>query len=801
MGAYAKREKLQIRVLDHKEERPHSHLDIELLYILEGTMDLEIENRKVHLGTDDIFVVNANKEHGFKASGDILFAQLLIEYQLVGDILNSLDIIFLCDSTLENHEKYDELKKLIRRLLNHYLSNRRGTGNFGHIALCYQIMDFLSVHFLVQKADRENWGEKEKQDERIRQIESYIHTNYNQAISMKELSEKLYLSNGYLSRFFKKTYGCTFAEYLTKIRLHYAVEELLYTDIPITRIAYDNGFANVTVFNKSFKKWQGESPSDMRRRAKKQNASAKQKEAEDLLDLRLDRYLKNGGAQEKKEDAVSICEEHSVKGCTQIKAKKIDTVNIGEAADLLRSEVQEHVMILKALGIKYVRFWSIFSKELLLDINGEQQEYNFSKLDSIIDFLLSQEMKPHMELATKPKRLMRNVQWSLVDARVEQVSIDPIRWEHLVKAMMHHLARRYGRDELDTWRMELWMDEGSLTQKGVEKDYFHLFCKLFEIVRQYSLKMEVGGCGITANVNKAAIKEFLCRWVRQKYQPDYVSAYFYAYQERNIDEEQYVKRDSDSEAFLRTVRMIRQAMDEAGMAGVRLYMTEWNHTISDRNYINDSCFMGAYIVKNVLEVYDTVDAMAFYQGSDRVSEYYDSGLLLYGGRGLLSKDGVMKPAAFAFEFFQNLYPYFVGRGKNYLVTTNGQESFGIICHNWKPLNYNYYLIPENEVRKDAIWKYYGDRETLELKLSLTDMTDGIYKIKMYQLDEANGSILDIWSDMGFEEELSRNDIKYLRRACEPRHTIQKYKVERGVMHLDIHMAPNQIMFIRIRRYV
>ena len=30
-----------------------------------------------------------------------------------------------------------------------------------------------------------------------------------------------------------------------------------------------------------------------------------------------------------------------------------------------------------------------------------------------------------------------------------------------------------------------------------------------------------------------------------------------------------------------------------------VYVTEWNLTISDRNYINDTCFKGAYVVKNI----------------------------------------------------------------------------------------------------------------------------------------------------------------------------------------------------------
>ena len=71
--------------------------------------------------------------------------------------------------------------------------------------------------------------DQDKFDERIRQINNYIRANYSQPISLKELADQLYLSNGYLSRFFKRNYGMSFAEYLTNVRLFHAVDDLLYT--------------------------------------------------------------------------------------------------------------------------------------------------------------------------------------------------------------------------------------------------------------------------------------------------------------------------------------------------------------------------------------------------------------------------------------------------------------------------------------------------------------------------------------------------------------------------------------------
>ena len=167
----------------------------------------------------------------------------------MSDIFESTDIIFWCDSTKGDTDRYREMRETLKKLLNHYLSTRGGVANFGHIALCYQVMDLLSSYFLVRTGDRHLEDGADRFENRLSQINNYIRANYNQSISLNDLASQLYLSVGYLSRFFKKNYGMNFAAYLANVRLYHAVDDLLYTEQPVTRIAYDNGFSNVTVFN------------------------------------------------------------------------------------------------------------------------------------------------------------------------------------------------------------------------------------------------------------------------------------------------------------------------------------------------------------------------------------------------------------------------------------------------------------------------------------------------------------------------------------------------------------------------
>lgn len=798
-----RREKVRIRVFNKTEEQEHFHQDIELLYVLEGSLEVFMGEQAVCMNAEDILVINANKKHYMRSTDNILYAQFLLEYHMVSDVLQSMDVIFWCDSTKDESERYEQLRNVLKPLLNHYLSAKGNTADFGRIALCYRTLDLLSTYFLVQTADKEMMSGADKFDDRIQQINNYIRSNYNQPISLKDLSDKLYLSNGYLSRFFKRNYGMSFAEYLTNIRLFHAVDELLYTNTPITRIAYDNGFASVAVFNKVFKNAYGETPSHVRKKSREQCVDTKEQEKNEEIEKRLESYLVSNHEQQSEEG-----ERGTLHHCYSVKkAQKLSNywgrlMNIGTASDLLKSEVREHIILLReALGFEYVRFWNIFSDEMLIDVNQGHGEYNFARLDSILDFLIQQGVKPHIEMGMKPHIITYNVQKMQIDGSRNVEFPDPDNWNRVLESMMRHLVHRYGRSELDTWRMELWFNENKWDTEGSFDQYYELFHILYQTVKKYSGKLKVGGCGIRMDYQDDMRTKFYQGWKRQFEQPDFLSVMYYPYDRGEEKQDIYAKRSTDDACFKHRMLHEKTLLEKAGMSEVPICVSEWNLTASARNYMNDSCFKGAYVVKNVLDMYGHIDDMGFFQGSDRVSEYYDSNELLYGGAGVMTRDGILKPSGFAFEFLKRLYPYYLGKADNYLLTTDKHDSYGIICHNQRPLGYHYYFTKEDELEKEHLWKYFEDRDNLDLCLELLDVPNGTYQIKSYRINEQNGSVMGIWKELGYEKELSRNDIKYFRRVCEPKLTIQQMQVESGILKLEIGLQANEFAFVRVRLLV
>lgn len=805
MGEHRRKEQMQVYILNTRQEQDHFHQDTELFYILKGSMDIEVMGHSSHLAAEGILAVNVNDRYGYRASEDILFARVSVPVQLLKSTVQSADIVFWCDSSRWESNQYAQLRGVLRQLLNRYLIIRNREGDFGYRALCYQLLDILCTHFLLRITDRENPDGKEQPEERfedrIAQINSYINANYSRPITSGDLAKKLYLSQGYLSRFFRRNYGSTFSEYLTRVRLYHALDDLLYTDNSITVIAYDNGFANAAAFYKAFREQYEETPSAMRKKLKRQKKTSEHSEKEAIAERQLEEYLRTDGDIREEPAAVARIEEACSVSCSEeLKAVWADTINIGAASDLLNSELREHTLFLaRTLKVRYIRFWNIFSDEMLIDLSDPDGNYNFSRLDLILDFLVSNGLKPHIELGQKPKRLYRNVQSAIIN---EQASGYPDidTWRLFLRSMMDHLLRRYHREELNTWRMELWFNESLREKEDEARAYFRIFNETCRIGRQFAEKLEIGGCGLRTNyidMEDNGVR-FLRAWREQPFQPDFLSISYYAYERGEVRNERYSKRSTDDDGMYHKLLETRDIIRKAGMENVRLYVTEWNLTISDRNYINDTCFKGAYILKNMLDCYGLTDMAAYFPGSDRFSEHYDTRGFLHGGSGLLSKDGILKPAGYAFRFLEWLFPYFVGRGPNYLLTTDRHDSYGLVCHNQKALNYNYYFSREDEIQKEHIWKYFSDRATLQLTLRLTDIADGRYQMKTYQINDQTGDALSFWNEMGYEKELTRNDISYLERVCGPRLMIQTVEARGNELSLEIGLAPNEIRFIRIR---
>lgn len=103
--------------------------------------------------------------------------------------------------------------------------------------------------------------EKSQQGDICEQVKEYIKTHYaNPELNVSLLGEEFHLSASYLSRLFKEKYENSILDYIAKVRIKNAKEDLKNTSKNVYEIAMDNGFLSSNVFIKTFKKWEGITP-------------------------------------------------------------------------------------------------------------------------------------------------------------------------------------------------------------------------------------------------------------------------------------------------------------------------------------------------------------------------------------------------------------------------------------------------------------------------------------------------------------------------------------------------------------
>lgn len=101
-------------------------------------------------------------------------------------------------------------------------------------------------------------------DARLTEVCSFVRDNFYRAIPVKEVAAVARMSPHSFSRFFSRSTGSGFVDYVNQVRTNKACYLLRETEHQINEIVFECGFATVSNFNKQFRKHAGMSARDYR---------------------------------------------------------------------------------------------------------------------------------------------------------------------------------------------------------------------------------------------------------------------------------------------------------------------------------------------------------------------------------------------------------------------------------------------------------------------------------------------------------------------------------------------------------
>lgn len=776
----------------------HLHQDIELLYVMEGEIELQLLDKVFTLKNEDFVIINSNHRHSWRSKQEVAVCEIHFDYAMMMNYLDKKLMILHCNSSIEDDDRYDFIRSQLSRLISECAVNADKM-TFNKKSLIYGLLDYLVRYFMVDETS----GVLEKDDIRVEKMLQYVNANYNRSISLQEMADFMYMAPSSFSRFFKKTVGTNFIEYVNQLRLHFALQDLCYTNNSITWISEAHGFTNASAFCRVFKDEYGESPMSYRKKFdEKENTD--QKENKDIRKY-LKKYTEKNQAQVSvgwKSDTVRIEENALQFGTWNNPWNK--AMNLGFSYDLLSFIIQKQVtQAKKDLGFQAGRICAIFSEKLMLRQGHNMHITNYAFLDIIFDFMVEQGIRPIIGIDNKQESIIKDANNIFFESPMEIPFENMEEMLSVLDDFLIHIIERYGMREVSKWIFECWYDTYTGTFLGMSVDFVDTFEQVRTKIKEKIPDAAVGGWGavvMDAN-NEHFLDITLKKWHEKNFAPDFVSLNLFPYESADPSEKIIRSKRllNTADYYKISVDTCRKKMDENGFGHLPIYVAEWNTSISKRNFFNETCGKAALMLQLMAEINVKVEYAGYKELSDLSGIYYDTSDYLFGGMGVFNVYGAKKPSYYALTFMNQLNSYLIYKDKYTIITTDGYDSYTIVCFNAKRLKYKYYTKSEDGIPIDEIGDIFEDGKNLEITFCLNHVKNGTYNIKEYSVRPNHGSVMNEWIRLGKNEHLDAEDYEYLKNISRPVKRRGHVNVDQGKMILLQTLRANEICLLKISK--
>lgn len=254
-------------------EFQHFHSFFEIMILLSDEAVHLIEGQPYKIHTNDIVMLAPSVFHKTIYPKGSPSKRIIISFLYPDDWFGMSDAYQDLLSPFYNHVPiyrfdYIQKKQIFAKLNQVFQFSYAKTMPFSavdELSLHHKFTEFL---YLIQNFMHDNIYQNAAivtpSVQKIYDICTYIHNNFQEEISLDKLSKIFYLNPYYLSHQFKKVTAFTISNYIQKTRIKNAQYMLISSDEKISAIAEKCGFTSFSQFNRCFHAQASCSPRDFR---------------------------------------------------------------------------------------------------------------------------------------------------------------------------------------------------------------------------------------------------------------------------------------------------------------------------------------------------------------------------------------------------------------------------------------------------------------------------------------------------------------------------------------------------------
>lgn len=268
---------LSLRIFESRREDNvlinwHYHRELELLLVLSGSMEVYVEEECFQLEAGDIALIGANQLHRDRSSAELL-DYIVLQFDLE-HFFDHSTMPYMRYFTETNHplsqanyifKELSTVKEDIGDCVREILSEATGKRLGYELAVNMLIKKILLL--LLRNDKRKILAEQEDFNRaRLRPVLDFVEQHLTDRIQVEEVCKLANMSYYYFVKYFKKSIGLSFTEYVNYRKIKWAERILLTKDLSVSEVGDRIGMPNMAHFYKMFKKYNDCSPKEYQKR-------------------------------------------------------------------------------------------------------------------------------------------------------------------------------------------------------------------------------------------------------------------------------------------------------------------------------------------------------------------------------------------------------------------------------------------------------------------------------------------------------------------------------------------------------
>lgn len=251
-------------------DKLHQHEEIQLSAIVKGAGTLIVADTVSSYKTGDILVIGSNLPHVFKSDTTHIKESFMISLFFTktsfGNNFFDLDDFKTLQNFFENTTAGLKLTHHQAEIMAYFLTLQQ-QNNLERFIGFFKILDAINhaktqplSTFIPPKKYTDNEGQ------RMQNIMDYTIHHFDQPIDLATIASKANMTPNAFCRYFKQRTNKTYVTFLNEMRIAHACKLLdHHRELPISEIAYQSGFKNLSNFNRKFKDCKKVKPSDYKK--------------------------------------------------------------------------------------------------------------------------------------------------------------------------------------------------------------------------------------------------------------------------------------------------------------------------------------------------------------------------------------------------------------------------------------------------------------------------------------------------------------------------------------------------------